>query len=72
MVTKGCSISVMYLFHVSNNGHQGWPVSAIYLSYVSNNGHQGVSSFCYVSVMYLSHVSNNIYKILYEGHLEST
>ena len=23
MVTKGCPVSVMFLSHVSNNGHQG-------------------------------------------------
>ena len=23
MVTKGCPVSVMYLSHVSNSGHQG-------------------------------------------------
>ena len=48
MVTKWWPVSVMYLCHVSNNGHL-W-VSIMYLSHVSNNGHQEVASFCYVPI----------------------
>ena len=50
MVTKGWLVSVMYLSHVSNNGHQGGPVSVMYLSHVSDNGNQGLSSFRYVPI----------------------
>ena len=49
MAIKGCPSSVMYLSHVSNNGHQG-VASFRYVSHVSNNGHQGLSSFRYVPI----------------------
>ena len=49
MVTKGWSISVMCLSHVSNNGHQG-VASFCYVSHMSNNGHQGVFHFRYVPI----------------------
>ena len=49
MVTKGCPVSVTYLSHVSNNGHQG-EASFRYVSHVSNNGHQGVVNFRYVPI----------------------
>ena len=54
MVTKRWLVSVMYLSHVSNNGHQGGVLFMLRNYFVSNNGHQGVASFRYVS-----HVSNN-------------
>ena len=49
MVTKGRPLSVTYLSHVSNNGHQG-VASFRYVSRVSNNGHQRVVNFRYVPI----------------------
>ena len=49
MVTKGWPVSVTYLSHVSDNGHQG-VASFRYVSHVSNYGHQGVVNFRYVPI----------------------
>ena len=49
MVTKDCPVSITYLSHVSNNGHQGVACFR-YVSHVSNNGHQGVVIFRYVPI----------------------